>query len=127
MALPFRFFIGGPLGTGRQWFPWIHIDDEIRAIRFLMEREAASGPFNLVAPEAVTNAGFSTVLGRVMHRPAFFRVPSFALRLALGEMSTIILDGQRAVPNKLEGLGFTFRFPRLEVALRDLLSRDVEA
>jgi hypothetical protein len=121
MALPFRFFVGGPLGSGRQWFPWIHLEDQIRAIRFLIENEAAVGPFNLTAPDTVTNAEFSRVLGRVMQRPAFFRVPAFALRLALGEMSTVVLDGQRAVPGKLRDLGFTFRFPTLEMALRDLL------
>jgi hypothetical protein len=121
MALPFRFFVGGPLGSGRQWFPWIHLEDQICAIRFLIENEAAVGPFNLTAPDTVTNAEFSRVLGRVMQRPAFFRVPAFALRLALGEMSTVVLDGQRAVPGKLRDLGFTFRFPTLEMALRDLL------
>ena len=122
MAMPFRFFVGGPLGSGRQWLPWIHIEDEIRAIRFLIDNEAASGPFNLCAPETVTYADFGTALGRVMHRPAFFRVPSFALRLVLGEMSTVVLDGQRVVPSKLEGMGFGFRYPTLETALRDLLS-----
>jgi uncharacterized protein (TIGR01777 family) len=122
MALPFRFFVGGPLGSGKQWLPWIHIEDEIRAIRFLIENEAASGAFNLVAPETVTYAEFSTALGRVMHRPAHFQVPSFVLRLVLGEMSTVVLDGQRAVPSKLGALGFGFRYPALEPALRDLLS-----
>ena len=122
MALPFRLFVGGPLGTGQQWLPWIHIEDEVRAIRFLIENEAAAGPFNLVAPETVTNAQFSTMLGRAMRRPAFFRVPSFAVQLALGEMSTIILDGQRAVPRRLEDLGFTFSYPDLESTLRALLS-----
>jgi uncharacterized protein (TIGR01777 family) len=121
MALPFRFFVGGPLGSGRQWFPWIHIEDEIRAIRFLIESETAVGPFNLTAPDTVTNAEFSRALGRVLQRPAFFRVPAFALRLALGEMSTVVLDGQRAVPGRLGALRFTFRFPTLEMALRDLL------
>jgi uncharacterized protein (TIGR01777 family) len=121
MALPFRFFVGGPLGSGRQWFPWIHIEDQVRAIRFLIENEAAVGPFNLTAPDTVTNAEFSRLLGRVMRRPAFFRVPIFALRLVLGEMSTVVLDGQRAVPSKLRDLDFTFRFPTLEMALRDLL------
>jgi NAD dependent epimerase/dehydratase family enzyme len=86
-----------------------------------MENEAAVGPFNLTAPDTVTNAEFSRALGRVMRRPAFFRVPGFALRLALGEMSTVVLDGQRAVPSRLRDLGFTFRFPDLEMALPDLL------
>ncbi|MGD2144216.1 MAG: TIGR01777 family oxidoreductase, partial [Anaerolineae bacterium] len=121
LVLPFRLFVGGALGTGKQWLPWIHIKDQVRAIRFLIGNEAAVGPFNLTAPDTVTNAEFSRVLGRVMQRPAFFRVPAFALRLALGEMSTVVLDGQQAASDKLRDLGFTFRFPTLEMALRDLL------
>ncbi len=121
MMLPFRFFVGGRLGTGNQWLPWIHIDDEVRAIQFLIETAAASGPFNVTAPKPVTNREFSRVLGQVMHRPALFPVPSFVLQLLLGEMSTVLLDGQRAVPQNLLDLGFTFRFPDLEAALRDLL------
>lgn len=121
MALPFRFFVGGPLGSGQQWLPWIHIDDEVRAIRFLIENKAADGPFNLTAPNPVTNAAFSRALGRAMRRPAFFRVPAFAIRLVLGEMSTVVLEGQRAIPERLLGLGFAFRFPELEAALRDLV------
>jgi uncharacterized protein (TIGR01777 family) len=122
-ALPFRFFLGGPMGNGSQWLPWIHIADEVRAIRFLIENEAGSGPFNLVAPGILTNANFSQVLGRVMRRPALMRVPAFALRLLLGEMSAVLLKGQRATPRRLQELGFTFRFPEAEAALRDLLDR----
>lgn len=122
MALPFRFFVGGPLGSGRQWVPWIHIADEVAAIRFLIEDERASGPFNLVAPGALTNAAFSRVLARVLRRPALFPVPAFAMRLLLGEMSIILLKGQRAVPRRLLTLGFAFRFPDTEAALRDLFS-----
>jgi uncharacterized protein (TIGR01777 family) len=121
LVLPFRLFVGGPLGGGRQWLPWIHAEDEIGAIRFLLENDAAAGPFNLTAPDTVTNAQFGRVLGRVMRRPSVFPVPGFAIRLVLGEMSTVVLDGQRAVPHRLQDLGFTFRFPRLEMALRDLL------
>ncbi|MGD2104554.1 MAG: TIGR01777 family oxidoreductase [Anaerolineae bacterium] len=121
MALPYRFFMGGPLGSGKQWLPWIHIEDEVRVIRFLIENEAANGPFNATAPGLVTNAEFSRILGRVIHRPALFRVPSFVLRLMLGEMSTVVLDGQRAVPRRLRDLGFTFAFPDLEKALYDLM------
>lgn len=121
MLLPFRFFLGGPLGSGRQWVPWIHVADEVRAIRFLMEREEARGPFNLVAPNSVTNQEFSRIAGRVLRRPSFVRAPAFALRLALGELATILLDGQRAVPQRLLDLGFAFQFPELEGALRDLL------
>ena len=122
MMLPFRLFAGGPLGNGRQGFPWIHLTDEVRAIRWLIEREDASGPFNLAAPETLTNAEFGRVLGRVMRRPAFMPTPGFALRLVLGELSTLLLDGQRQVPQRLLDHGFTFRFPTAEAALRDLLA-----
>lgn len=120
-ALPFRFFIGGPLGNGRQWLPWIHIADEIAAIRFLMERPEAHGPFNLSAPNPLTNAEFGRLLARLMGRPAFMPAPAFALRLVFGEMSTLLLDGQREIPRRLLSLGFRFRFPEAEAALRDLL------
>ena len=122
MMLPFRLFSGGPLGSGRQGFPWIHHADEVRAIRWLIEHEDASGPFNLAAPETLTNAEFGRVLGRVLRRPSFMPTPGFALRLVLGELSTLLLDGQRQVPQRLLGLGFTFRFPTAEAALRDLLA-----
>ena len=122
MMLPFRLFAGGPLGSGRQGFPWIHSADEVSAIRWLIEREDASGPFNLAAPETLTNAEFSRVLGRVMRRPSFMPTPGFALQLVLGELATLLLDGQRQVPQRLLDLGFTFRFPTAEAALRDLLA-----
>ena len=122
MMLPFRLFAGGPLGSGRQGFPWIHLADEVQAIRWLIEREDASGPFNLAAPETLTNAEFGRVLGRVMRRPAFMPTPGFALRLVLGELSTLLLDGQRQVPQRLLDHGFTFRFPTAEAALHDLLA-----
>jgi uncharacterized protein (TIGR01777 family) len=121
LLLPFKFFAGGRLGSGRQWFPWIHISDEAAAIRFLIEDPGASGPFNLAAPNPLTNADFSRVLGRVLGRPAWMPTPAFALRLAFGEMATVLLDGQRAVPRRLLDMGFTFRFPEAEAALRDLL------
>ncbi|MBN1955929.1 MAG: TIGR01777 family oxidoreductase [Anaerolineae bacterium] len=127
MSLPFRFFVGGPLGSGRQWLPWIHIADEVAAIRFLIDNEEASGPFNLVAPDIQTNADFSRVLAQVMHRPNLFRVPAFAMRLLLGEMSVILLEGQRAAPQRLSDLGFTFRFPNLDAAIRNLLQKGEES
>ena len=122
MMLPFRLFAGGPLGSGHQGFPWIHHADEVSAIRWLIEREDASGPFNLAAPETLTNAEFGRALGRVLRRPSFMPTPGFALRLVLGELSTLLLDGQRQVPQRLLDLGFTFRFPTAEAALRDLLA-----
>jgi len=121
MLLPFKLFAGGPLGNGRQWLSWIHIADEVAAIRFLIETEEASGPFNLTAPHPLTNAEFGRAVGRVLGRPAWLPAPALALRLALGEMATVVLDGQRAVPRRLLDLGFTFRFPEAEAALRDLL------
>ena len=123
MMLPFRLFVGGPFGSGRQWFSWIHIADQVRAIRFLIENDAPNGPFNLAAPGPVTNADFGRTLGRVLRRPSFIPAPAFALRLFLGEMSTVLLDGQRAVPRRLLDLGFNFCFPEVETALRDILDR----
>ena len=123
MLLPFRLFVGGPFGAGRQWFPWIHIADEVSAIRFLIENPAASGPFNLTASNLLTNADFSRVLGRVMRRPALVPVPAFAMSLLFGEVSTVVLDGQRAISRRLQESGFTLRFPEAEAALRDLLGK----
>lgn len=121
LALPFRLFVGGPAGSGRQWVPWIHLADEVAAIRFLLERREASGPFDLGAPEPVTNAELSKALARVLHRPALFRAPAFALRLALGEMADVLLTGQRALPRRLREAGFAWRHPDLREALEDLL------
>jgi uncharacterized protein (TIGR01777 family) len=121
LLLPFKLFVGGPLGSGRQALSWVHITDEVAAIRFLIEKEEAAGVFNLTAPYPLTNAEFGRAVGRVLGRPAWMPVPAFALRLALGEMATVVLDGQRVVPRRLLGMGFAFRFPEAEAALRDLL------
>jgi uncharacterized protein len=123
LLLPFRMFVGGPLGSGRQWFPWIHEHDEIRAILFAVERDDLSGPLNLVAPEPVTMRDFSTALGKALHRPSTFAVPAFALKVILGEMADSVLTGQRVVPKKLTQAGFGFRFPTLARALADLLEK----
>ncbi|MCK6625216.1 MAG: TIGR01777 family oxidoreductase [Anaerolineae bacterium] len=121
MVLPFRFFAGGPIGSGRQWFPWIHYCDEVEAIRFLIQTEAASGPFNLTAPNSVRSSELAKAIGKVMKRPAFAPAPAFAFKMMFGEMSTVLLDGQQAVPKRLQELGYQFRFPQVEAALRDLL------
>jgi len=121
MILPFKFFAGGPLGSGKQWMPWIHITDQVRAIKFVLDNPRANGPFNLAAPNPVTNQQFSEILGATMRRPAFMPAPSIAMKTLLGEMSTIVLDGQRVVPQKLEQLGFTFTYPTLREALRNLM------
>jgi len=120
MLMPFRFYIGGRLGSGRQWFPWIHITDEVNAIRFLIENENAIGPFNLVAANPVTNADFIRILGERLGRPAIITTPAFLLRMIFGEMSTILLDGQRAVPKRLTELGYDFHFPEVTSALQEL-------
>jgi uncharacterized protein (TIGR01777 family) len=121
MSLPFKLMAGGPLGDGRQWFPWIHLADEVGAIRFLLEREDARGPFNLTAPNPLTNRDFTKILAQALHRPGFLPAPGFALRLALGEMADMLLNGQRVVPSRLLELGYTFRYPEAAAALRSLL------
>ncbi len=121
MLMPFKMFVGGPVGGGEQGFSWIHLSDEVAAIRFLIENPAARGPFNLTAPNPVTNAQFSQALGKALHRPSLMPVPGFVLKLVYGEMATVVLEGQQAVPNRLQELGFTFEFPQVEGALRDLV------
>ncbi len=121
LALPFRLFAGGTVGGADAWRPWIHVADHVAAIRFLLAHETASGPFNLTAPRPVTARELARTLGRVLRRPSLLPAPSFAVRLALGEMADALLVSQRAVPRRLAELGFSFRFPDLEAALRDLL------
>ncbi|WP_299024978.1 TIGR01777 family oxidoreductase [uncultured Thermanaerothrix sp.] len=123
LLLPFRLGVGGPLGSGRQWMPWIHMADQIGAMLFLLHNEQATGPFNLTAPNPVPNAVFGRTLARVLRRPYWLPVPAFVLRWVLGEMSTLVLDGQRALPQRLLNLGYRFVFEDLEAALRDLLTR----
>ena len=115
---PFRSFLGGYLGSGRQEFSWISLDDEIAAIRFLMEHESQRGAFNLTAPQPVTMKEFCKALGKVLHRPAWTRVPAFVLRLALGEMADeMLLSGQKVLPKRLLNADFEFRYPEVEKAL----------
>lgn len=120
MALPYRLFAGGPIGSGRQWFPWITLADEVGAIRFLIENPAALGVFNLSAPNPLTNREFGKVLGKVLRRPSYFPAPAFLFKLLFGEMSTILLDGQRQIPERLLKLGYSFRFQQAEQALREI-------
>jgi uncharacterized protein (TIGR01777 family) len=120
MAMPFRFYAGGPIGSGRQGIPWIHIDDWVGMARWAIETPRVAGPLNVTAPAPVSNAEFARTLGRVLGRPAVLPAPAFAVRLALGELSTVVLTGQRVLPVKAQSLGFTFRFPDLEGALREI-------
>ena len=121
IVLPFKLFAGGPMGSGNQYWPWIHKEDEVQAILFLVKNAAARGAFNLTAPEPLTNRAFAAALGSVMGRPAFVPAPAFALKIALGEMSTVLLDGQRAIPKKLQDLGFTFTYPTATAAFAELV------
>jgi len=124
MLPPFQFFFGGCLGHGKQWFPWIHVDDVVRGIEYCMQESGLSGPVNLVSPNPLTNRDFSKALASVLKRPCWAPVPAFVLRIVFGEMSVLLLEGQRVKPEKLENAEFKFQFPEAEVALTDLLSRD---
>jgi uncharacterized protein (TIGR01777 family) len=124
--LPFRFFVGGPIGTGKQVVSWIHIHDQVRAMRFLMESEKSRGAYNLTAPEPATNAEFGKEISRVIGRPYWFPTPGFALQLALGEMGTLVLKGQRVLPARLLAEGFLFEYPHLKDALVNLLQGSVQ-
>ena len=119
--LPFKMFVGGPIGNGRQWLSWIHIADVIGSIRFLLEKEYACGAVNLTSPQPLTNAEFGHVLGRVMKRPAFLPIPGFFFKIIFGEVATILLEGQRVIPKHLLEMGYQFKFPDAELALKDLL------
>lgn len=123
MLLPFKLGVGGPLGPGRQYVPWIHRDDWVDLVRWLIGEQAARGAFNVSAPEPVTNTQFARALGRALGRPAILPAPGFALRLMFGEMADLLLTGQRAVPARAVEMGFKFRFAKLEEALRDLFPR----
>lgn len=121
LILPFRLFAGGPLGSGRQWLPWIHMADVVGAVDYLVENSHLDGVFNLSAPQPVQNAAFGKTLARILHRPYWLPVPAFALKLVLGEMSKLVLEGQRAIPRRLLDAGYVFRFVEHETALRNLL------
>ena len=124
MLPPFQFFAGGPLGSGRQWFPWIHRDDVIGIILFALENNSISGPVNATALNPVSMHDFCQELGKAMKRPSWAPVPSFALKILLGEMSEMLLGGQKAVPEKLLKHHFIFKFPELGTALTDILLKN---
>ncbi len=117
MSKPFRFFVGGRLGSGNQWMCWIHLDDAVRGYLFALDTESLSGPVNLTSPGPVHNRDFAKSLGRHMHRPSIMPAPGFAVRAAAGEFAEYILNGRRAVPRALTDAGFTFEHPELDEAL----------
>lgn len=121
MVPPFKLGLGGPIGNGRQYLAWIHIDDMVNGILWLLDN-ALRGPFNMVSPYPVRNEQFAHALGHALHRPAVLRAPATAVRLLMGESSVLVLGGQRALPKRLEDAGFTFRWYDLEEALGDVLA-----
>jgi hypothetical protein len=121
MILPFRLFVGGPLGGGRQWFSWIHIEDLCRAAHFVMTTKEIHGPVNFTAPGPVTNGGLSRAIGKVLGRPSIMPAPAFMIKLLMGEFGSVILRGQRVVPRLLQAKGFNFRYDSIEAALENLL------
>jgi uncharacterized protein len=124
LALPFKLFAGGPLGSGRQYWSWIHRDDWVEMVRWAILTEALRGPLNLTAPQPETNAQFARTLGEVLRRPSLVPTPAFALRLALGEMAdAAILSGQRVLPARAQALGYAFRYPTLRAALDAIYGR----
>ncbi|MDP4084778.1 MAG: TIGR01777 family oxidoreductase [Bacillota bacterium] len=120
MAFPYKLFAGGTVGSGRQWLSWIHIDDVIEGILFIIDHEQIKGPVNFTVPNPVTMKEFGGVLGSVLHRPHWLPVPGFALKLLLGEMSMIVLEGQKVLPKKLIKTGFQFKYSHLELALKNI-------
>ena len=119
MLLPFKLGLGGRLGSGTQYMPWVHRTDVVNGLIWMLENDSASGAYNMVSPNPVTNRTFTATLARVLHRPAIFPAPAPVLNLALGEMARLLLTGQQAVPQRLQKEGFEFRYPELEAALTD--------
>ncbi|WP_203363853.1 TIGR01777 family oxidoreductase [Bacillus sp. REN10] len=120
MALPYQLFVGGTVGSGKQWMSWIHLTDVARAIVFAIENKEIHGPVNVTAPSPETMERLGKALAKTLHRPHWLFVPSIALKVILGEMSTLVLDGQRVLPEKLLSHQFTFQFPDIHSALQDI-------
>ncbi len=121
MLLPFKAFLGGPIGDGRFWMSWIHLADELRLIQWALEDDRVRGPLNATAPEPARNLDFARALGRVLGRPTWMRAPATILRMALGEMAEVLTTGQRVLPKRAQELGHRFQYPTLDLALADLL------
>ena len=121
MAMPFKFYIGGPLGKGNQWLSWIHIQDLSSMVRFIIEHQELTGPINAVSPNPVRMRDFSKILGKVLNRPSWLPVPEILLKIALGQMAEMLLHGQRAVPMKILNANFEYRFSNLKAALENAL------
>ena len=123
MTLPMRLFFGGRFGDGKQATPWIHLDDQVNGIKFLLENENADGPFNFIAPTPASNADFMRIIAQELKRPYWFHLPTFLLRIPLGEMSVLITEGSYSQPKRLLELGYKFKFPTLENAVKDIFNK----
>jgi len=121
MESAFRFFVGGPMGSGMQWFPWIHLKDLISAMIFVLEHQNVDGPLNFCSPHPVRNGDLAKTMGRVLNRPSFMPAPAFVMRLALGEFAGTLLGSQRAVPEKLLSNGFSFQYTDIGEAIRNIV------
>jgi uncharacterized protein (TIGR01777 family) len=119
----FKKFLGGPVGSGDQWFSWIHQQDQVRAFLFVKDHPGISGPVNFTAPNPVRNRELAKALGRALHRPSFMPAPAFMIRLILGEFGQVVLEGQKVLPQKLLDAGFTYLYPAIDEALEDLLGQ----
>ncbi|KGM45642.1 TIGR01777 family oxidoreductase [Neobacillus niacini] len=122
MALPYRLFVGGKVGSGEQWVSWVHVLDVVRAIVFALNTEELRGPVNVTSPSPLQMNDFGKTIGSVLHRPHWIPVPAFAMKLVLGKKSALVLEGQHVIPKVLQESGFTFTFPTLRSALVDLLT-----
>jgi uncharacterized protein (TIGR01777 family) len=123
MIPAFKKFVGGPLGSGKQWFSWIHMEDLLQAFLFVLDRDVLKGPVNFCAPNPVRNKDLAKALGKVLSRPSFIKTPALTLRLALGEFGSVLLEGQKALPAKLLKHGFEFRYPKIGEALEEVISK----
>ena len=121
MLPAFKFFAGGPLGSGQQWFSWIHIKDLAAAVDMILGNQDMAGPFNFSAPQPVRNQDYAAALGKALGRPSFLRVPSFAIKTVMGELGGVLLGSQRCYPEKLQAFNFKFQYPDIETALADLV------
>jgi len=123
MAIPFKFFLGGHLGSGQQWFSWVHREDLIGFMKYALENESVSGHFNLTSPQPVTNKEFCFALGKALNRPSWFHVPAFMIKLTLGEVGRVLLTGQRVLPEKALKAGYQFKYPEINEALRAIFGK----
>ena len=124
MMVPFKFFVGGPLGSGRQWFSWIHRDDVVGIIKYALDNDKISGPVNATAPNPVTNTEFSAALGKALKRPSWLAVPGFIVRITLGELGNLLLTGQRVLPDKALKAGYQFKYTAVKDALKAIIREE---